>query len=80
MVAIADIGGWPVDSVEAIDRMAVSDALYDLCKPLPVSLHRQCERCDAQWTHHPRYGWQLSPHTLFGCASFVCPDCQRRRA
>ncbi len=49
-------------------------------KPLPVSTHRQCERCAAQWALHPRYGWALSPHTLFGCASFVCPDCQRRRA
>jgi hypothetical protein len=54
-------------------------AVLALEKPLPVSLQRQCERCAAQWTHHPRYGWALSPRTLFGCASFVCPDCQRRR-
>lgn len=33
------------------------------------ALQRQCERCAAQWTLHPRYGWALSPHTLFGCAT-----------
>jgi hypothetical protein len=53
-------------------------AYAELSASVATHRQRQCERCAAQWKLHPRYGWALSPHTLFGCESFVCPDCQRR--
>lgn len=38
-----------------------------------------CTSCFSQW-ERTRYGWSLSPHTVFGAMpSFTCPDCKARR-